>query len=265
MQLTKQLSLRLKFFWGSLFYLSYAPKALRYSRWKEKVERQFPTLPVAETFAHPGKLLRAEAIENGAQFYFEAAELEVYFLAADLVRLTWRPGLLPVPYGIARHEWEPVATQLQETAQGWRIASQANGIKVTVAEDGGVIFQDANDALLRRDLPPAKPGDGWTHRAELQPDEAVYGLGERSVPLNLRLAREVTEKGEVTDAAKTFRMWNYDAAGKYDAGADPMYICIPLYMGLHSQGSYLIFYENSFDAQIQFTDITTAAFTGVTM
>ncbi|HEY9654209.1 MAG TPA: glycoside hydrolase family 31 protein, partial [Crinalium sp.] len=111
-------------------------------------------------------------------------------------------------------------------------------------------------------LPPEKAGDGWTHRSHLRSTEAVYGLGERSVPLNLRLAREVTEKQAVTEKPKTFRMWNYDAAGKYDAGADPMYICIPLYIGLHDQGSYLVFYENSFDARFTFSDVATGTFEG---
>ncbi|WP_347566231.1 hypothetical protein [Scytonema sp. UIC 10036] len=40
---------------------------------------------------------------------------------------------------------------------------------------------------------------------------------------------------------KTYRMWNYDAAGIYGPGSDPMYLCIPVYLGLHSFGSYLNF------------------------
>lgn len=116
--------------------------------------------------------------------------------------------------------------------------------------------------VVREELLPEKSGESWTHRSQLRSEEAIYGLGERSVPLNLRLARDVTDKGEVTPTPKTFRMWNYDAAGKYDTGADPMYICIPLYWGLHHQGSYLVFYENSFDARFTFSDVATATFEG---
>ncbi|MBD2022078.1 glycoside hydrolase family 31 protein, partial [Leptolyngbya sp. FACHB-36] len=43
---------------------------------------------------------------------------------------------------------------------------------------------------------------------------------------------------------------------------DPMYICIPVYLGLHNQGSYLVFYENSFDARFSFSEVATAAFEG---
>lgn len=266
MTFTKQLSLKFRYFLGSLFYLSYAPKAFRYSRWKERVEQQVLVPPPAETFSQPGKLVRAEPIAQGAQVYFEQAELEVAFLTPDLVRLNWKPGLPPVPYAIARHEWEPVATQLDETAEGWVVSSRSPTddpvMQVTIRNDGGITFADAAGTILREELPPEKPGDGWTQRSRLRSEEAIYGLGERAVPLNLRLAREVTEEQKVTQTPKTFRMWNYDAAGKYDAGADPMYICIPVYLGLHGQGSYLVFYENSFDAQFRFSDVATATFEG---
>lgn len=267
MNLSKQLSLKFKYFLGSLFYLSYAPKAFRFSRWKEQVEQQVLVPPPTDTFDCPGKLLRAEATAQGAQFYFEQAELEVYFLAPDLVRLNWKPGLPPVPYAIARPDsaWASVATQLQETGGGWSVASQADHgatVKVTVTDTGSITYADANGNVFRAELPPQKLGEGWTHRSQLRSEEAIYGLGERAVPLNLRLAREVTEQKAVTATPKTFRMWNYDAAGKYDAGADPMYICIPIYLGLHQHGSYLVFYENSFDGYFSFADTATAQFEG---
>lgn len=263
--LKQQLLLKLKYFIGSLFYLSYAPKAFVYSRWKDRVEQELVVSPTTEPVAHPGKLLRAETLDRGAQFYFEQAELDVCFLTPDLVRVNWRPGLQPIPYAIARHEWEPVATRLEETPQGWTLASLnlegTPSLKVLVEFDGNLKVFSSTNQLLREELPPQRHGERWTHQAKLRSQEAIYGLGERCVPLNLRLAKEVTE-GEVTEVAKTFRMWNYDAAGKYDAGADPLYICIPVYLGMHEQGSYLVFYENSFDARFTFADQATAEFEG---
>jgi alpha-glucosidase (family GH31 glycosyl hydrolase) len=41
-----------------------------------------------------------------------------------------------------------------------------------------------------------------------------------------------------------------------------MYISIPVYLGLHSNGSYLIFYENTFDATFTFSQTATANFEG---
>jgi alpha-glucosidase len=266
MALSRQLKQGLRFFWGSLFYLTYAPHAYAYSLWRDKVERRVAVPPAVEGFDRPGKLLRAEPSDRGAQFYFEQAELEICFLTPDLARMNWKPGLLPIPYAIARHEWEPVETHLEETAEGWVVSSYGEGgnsvLRILVAIDGSLRFLDAAGTVVREELPPEHLGEGWTHRATLRSEEAIYGLGERACPLNLRLAREVTKKGEVTQQPKAFRMWNFDAAGKYDAGADPLYLCIPIYIGLHQQGSYLVFYENSFDARFTFSDVATAAFAG---
>ncbi len=266
MTLVKQLSLKFKFFLGSLFYLSYAPKAFRYSRWKEKVERQISVSQDSSHFTSPGKLFRAEVSASSIHFYFEQAELEVCFLKPNLVRMYWKPGLLPIPYAITQQEWPSTKLQLDETGEGYVVSTQfsenARGLKVVVENDGSVKIFDTDGNLLREELPPEKVGESWTQRSRLRPEEAIYGLGERSMPLNLRLAKETTEKKEVTQAPKSFRMWNYDAAGQYDAGADPMYLCIPVYIGLHNQGSYLVFYENSFDARFTFGEVATATFEG---
>jgi alpha-glucosidase len=268
MTLIKQLSLKLKFFWGSLFYLSYAPKAYRYSRWKDKVEQRMAVPPSARNSTLPGKLLRAEAIASSIHCYFEQAELEICFLTSDLVRINWKPGLLPVPYAIARQEWNPIQIQLEETANGYTVSTSTppnentTGLKIAIKNNGSVTFFDMVGNLLREDLPPEQLQETWTQRSPLRSEEAIYGLGERSMPLNLRLAKEVTKKQEIIQTPKTFRMWNYDAAGQYDAGADPMYLCIPVYLGLHHQGSYLVFYENSFDARFTFGEVASATFEG---
>lgn len=253
-------ALKFRYFLGSLFYASYAPKAYLYSRKRDRLERYFEQLPTQERFETPGKLVRAESIASGATFYFEQAELEVRFLSPDLIRFDWKPGLPPVPYAIARQDWAEVAVQLQEAPDSWSVVSEALQVKVQL--DGSLTITNPAGQILRQELPPKGQGESLLHQAPLRPEERIYGLGERSVNLNLRLAKEITEKGEVTQRPKTFRMWNYDAAGKYSPGSDPMYLCIPLYLGLHQQGSYLVFYENSFEANFTFTEQATAEFQG---
>ncbi|MBD0266941.1 MAG: glycoside hydrolase family 31 protein, partial [Cyanobacteria bacterium Co-bin8] len=51
---------------------------------------------------------------------------------------------------------------------------------------------------------------------------------------------------------KTFSLWNTDPANISEPGQDPLYITMPVYLGLHHQGSYLTFYENSFRGEMQF-------------
>lgn len=262
MDLKKQISQTWKYFLGTLFYLKYTPHAYLYSRQRDRIEREFAPPPTQEGFDNPGKLLRAEPRERGAQFYFEQAELEVCFLTPDLVRIDWKPGIPPIPYGIARHEWPEIETALAHRGDDWTVSSQTAALQVIVKEDGSLKYCDAAGQTLREELPPQRKGEGWIHEARLRPEENIYGLGERAAPLNLRSAREMTKKGEATKQPKTFRMWNYDAAGMYGPGADPMYICIPVYLGLHSSGSYLVFYENSFEANFTFENLATADFQG---
>jgi alpha-glucosidase len=251
--LLKQISLKLKFVLGSLFYLMYVPQAYIYSWKRDRAERAF-TSPSIGDLISPGNLLRAESTDLGAHFCFEQAELTVHFLTADLVRLNWLPGSSPVPYGIARNQWDTVETTLKEQDDHWIISSAALQIKVGIT--GEITVWDPEGQVLRQEHPPQRQGDRWLHQASLRPEEHIYGLGERASTLNLRAARDEQQRH------KTYRMWNFDAAGMYAPGTDPMYICIPVYLGLHSGGSYLIFYENSFEAEFTFAETATADFTG---
>lgn len=260
MDFLKQLLLKWKYFTGTLFYLSYSPNAYFYSRKRDRLEREFPPPQTGEAFDNPGKLLRAEPSARGAIFYFQQAELEIGFLTPDLVRVDWKPGIPPIPYGIARHDWQEVETKLEEADDSTAVYSDT--LKVIVSVDGSLKFCNSSGQILREELPPKRKGGGWIHQAQLRKEEHIYGLGERAFALNLRAARETTEKGELTEQPKTFRMWNYDAAGMYGVGSDPMYICIPVYVGMHQQGSYLVFYENSFEASFTFDDVATADFEG---
>src|SRR5947209_15900262 len=55
----------------------------------------------------PGRLLSRDDSSSGFTARFERADLEVLFLAPDLVRVTWHPGIDPVPYGLEKQDWLP--------------------------------------------------------------------------------------------------------------------------------------------------------------
>jgi alpha-glucosidase len=245
----KQLSLLLRFirferFLGSLFY----------SYQRDWWERQFSSSQTSQPVQEPGKLLQAEPTARGAHFYFEQAELEICFLCADLVRVDWKPGIAPIPYGIARQDWSEVETNIQETAEGWVVSSTA--LKVAIADNGNLKLQNANGQTLREELPPQRQGEAWTHRAQLRDEEHIYGLGERAASLDLR--RPKTEAQRI----ETYRLWHYDAGGMYSSGTDPLYLCIPVYLGLHREGSYLVFYENTHSGNVTFSDVAEVSFEG---
>ncbi|MBW4644017.1 MAG: glycoside hydrolase family 31 protein [Goleter apudmare HA4340-LM2] len=247
MDFWKQISLRLRIvklrrFFGSLFYPLQRD-------WLEK-----PFQSYHKVFAQVGNILRFEPTASGGHFYFPQVELEICFLTSDLVSVNWLPGIPPIPYAISRQDGLGVETTFQELGDRWVISN--GSLRVIVESSGSLEFQNAFGKTIRRELPPQQKSSGWLHQAHMRPEEHIYGLGERAAPLNLR----TTADGE--PGITSYKMWNYDAGGKYSSGTDPLYLCIPLYMGLHDFGSYLIFYENTHHATFSFNGFTAADFDG---
>lgn len=255
MKFLKQLSLfrfvRLQRFWGSLIY--------PFRRdWLNYRAQNSHSLCVTEA---TGTVTQTEPLSRGGRFSFGHLELEIWFLTPDLVRVNWSPGLAPIPYAIDRQDWEDVEVALEAQDDRWILSSPA--LQVIVHSDGCLKFQDARGQVIREELPPKQQvrlsrrmkGEGWLHQALLRSEERIYGLGERAAPLNLRTP---SEKG----TPRTYQMWNSDQPARYGPGADPLYLCLPLYLGLHHQGSYLMFYENSFPADFCFSEVAKAEFDG---
>lgn len=264
MHLTKQIQVRLQFVIKSLFFLQYLPQALFYSLKRDQEDRDYLRSQVSESSTLPGKLIHVVQIDRGVHVEFEQAKLEIIFLTADLVRVHWSPGLPPVPYAIAQQTWNPVEVSLDAQGDGWRLAS--DHLSVWIGSDGSLTFSDAEGRTIRQEAPPMRQGDRWTHRALLRVEEHIYGLGERASSLNLRQS-PVSQSSTPLQSThqqpdRTYQMWNYDPGGRYPPGTDPMYICIPVYLGLHEAGSYLTFYENSFRAEFTFAAEAVACFAG---
>lgn len=183
---------------------------------------------------HPGQMTHFEPIPSGALFSFEQAELEILYLTPRMVRVTWKPGEIPIPYALADVEWMPVETDCRDTGMLWSVSSAE--LEVFVTPEGGLRYLDMAGEVLRIEEPPERIGEGWRHKAKLNSEEHIYGLGERAAPLDLR--------------GGVYSLWNTDPAGSYGPGDDPLYVTIPLYHSQTSQGGYLVFYENSYEGEI---------------
>ncbi len=225
--------------WGTLF------RSLGYSFTRAAAERRHGLRRKPVT-APVGQVVEVTRTRRGATFRLDAAELEIAFLKPDLARLTWTPGVLPVPYAVAKVDWPDVDPAWSEDADAWTLSTPELG--VTVRRDGSVRFVDGQGAVLREDLPPLRRGEGWVHRARLADGERCLGLGLRSAPLDLR--------------GGTYRLWNLEAKGAYHAGKDPLYVSVPVWLGMHAAGSCLVFFENPFDGRVTFADPATTTFEG---
>lgn len=232
--------------------------SLLYPLQRDWLERQSSSSPTPSPPQEPGELIQAQATGRGATFTFAAADLEIELLTPDLVRVHWQPGLKPLPYGVVCREWPVLEVNLEQQQDQWILRSP--GLVVTVGVQGQVEFHDTAGKVLRSHLPPQRQGETWSDRATLQPQERCYGLGERAAPFNLRTPRQVKKGGKPIGTSCTYQFWNADRAGEYGPGDDPLYLCIPTYLGLHQQGSYLVFYENMFPGNITFNEMATVSF-----
>ncbi|MBN1149576.1 MAG: hypothetical protein JXA78_20110 [Anaerolineales bacterium] len=223
--------------------LSLVYDILNYTLLRERWDRRYRKSKAAQESTGqrtPGRLQSVEETPGGARFDFENASLEAIFLAPDLVRISWQPGIPPLPYTLAKTDWPLAEARLGEFSEGYRLAGPQAQILVT--QYGELQFLDANGVMLRHEAPPEQSGPPeapwWTSLAYLRPEECLYGLGEQANRLNLR--------------GGSHRLWNTDPGGSYSLGADPLYIPIPLMLSLHRDGSHLIFYENPFPATFNF-------------
>jgi alpha-glucosidase len=219
-----------------------ALRTLRYSRRRDRLDREYAANYPKTPFQGVGELLKVDPTAAGACFTYQRAELEVLFLAHDLVRVSWKPGIEPLPYALENQEWPQVDVRLAEAKGKHYLYSGV--LETMVSEGGALLFKDSQGRYLRQEQPPEYQGTEkedfirWRQRACLGELETIYGLGERAAPLDRR--------------GGSYRMWNTDPGGSYGPGKDPLYITIPAYLSMHNNGSYLIFYENSFPATFKF-------------
>lgn len=214
-------------------------RTILYALYRDWLDRRFNP-PDAASRQAPGLLHTAQPAPRGGTFRFQNGfALEIAFLAPDLVRTTWTPGALPLPYALADGApslTDPLDLAAHRDGEAWVFSTAA--LTLSLYPDGTLAYADPSGQLLHRADPPTRAGSSWTQTASLHPGEQIFGLGERAAPLNLR--------------GGTYRFWNTDPAGSYGPGADPLYVTVPAYIGRHQGGSYLVFHENPFDGEIRF-------------
>lgn len=223
--------------------IQHAARILNFTLMRQKLDQSFWEpfkIRDQQTPYTPGKLLTLKPVQNGWEAGFENAKLEIQFLGSDIARLTWQPGLMPVPYAIHKQNWEETQLETEQTETGWNLSSKELGIQIK--HDGNLIFTK-NQKILRNELPPTFQGKGdhtsWKAQIKTVQGQCIYGLGDQSGPFNLNGARR--------------QLWNTDPGGSFGPYTDPIYMPLPVICVQHPEGSYLVFYENSFQGRVDFS------------
>ena len=140
------------------------------------------------------------------------------------------------------------ATMRTPQAVDHQIEDQKDSIRLTTASIQAEItkgpvrftFFDSQGHEINAD--DAAFGTSWigeqvTTYKKLQAGERFIGLGEKTGPLDRR--------------GKGYTNWNTDSYA-YDNDTDPIYSSIPFYIGIHDQGIYGIFLDNSHKSYFNF-------------
>lgn len=195
---------------------------------------------VKSRWERPGKVQSVESHERGVYLYCKRATIELYWIAADCLRVRLKPGQVefdePFSYAVDKTEWQPVAFSVDDNSERlilstgslvcridkkpYRLQLETPDGQLICADNGGVQWRKRGDVRLRMTL---------------QQGEASYATGERAEGLNLH--------------GKRFTTWNVDPPD-YERGCDPTYYSIPFYLGVHNQATYGIFWDNSYRGYI---------------
>lgn len=202
------------------------------ARQAELAARSHPGPAVA-----PGPLEELRPHASGAELRFAQATLDVSFLTDDVVRLSWGPGTEPVGYAVVDPlPWPAPAVSRSEDGEGHVLATDA--LAVHVAHDGSVRLAGPDGTVLRREAPPVRRGPAWDQRVARRAGERFFGLGEQATSLEL--------------SGRRIRLWNRDPGGAWGPGVMPLYLCMPVVLSTHPEGSVLSFTENSTHATVSF-------------
>jgi alpha-glucosidase len=232
-------NLGLKTLWDSFTYFF----RRRWYHLKFGRSRQ-PVPEAARRYLSPG---RAVDVTRHGQNVFITCATGLYHLtvlAPDVVRVRFLPGArasedntaVPFSYSVARPDeaWPPCEFHIAQPNGDIEIRTARLVCRIDEST-GRFVFFDLNRNVINQD----EAGAGWRPsgavrcRKRIQPDEHFYGLGERASSLDLR--------------GRVYQMWNTDPF-IYRLDQDPVHLCIPVVLGLHSRGrqGYGIFFDNTF-------------------
>ncbi len=233
-----------------------------------------------------GELLGYEAVANGAVFRFKDAMLEVLAMGDHVVRITWEPGNLPVPYSL-RDGWPPPARKdakvfLEGNIDSFYILRYNNYI-VRIHPTGAVQFSidhsvlsdqsiggrssdvapapdsfstdpdKATETLICYDLPPRRVGKQWSIDRKYRSKSLVCGLGEKAGRVDL--SGRVIHSRRAQGRGRSYRLWNRDPGGLWGPGVDPLYMSIPFVISIDPEQPDTVvgcFYENSWESSFSF-------------
>ena len=195
--------------------------------------------PLWAQWAALGDMPKPSREGNALRFQNEKAVAVITALSPEVIRVRITQGGEARDHSYAvikRSLGEPGATFSLDAASS-TISTSALRVSIQHAPFRIAFATRAGDSL-DEDHQRGTVVDGTAFRVHkrLREDESVYGLGEKSGPLNKRGWKL---------GGYSFTMWNSDTFG-YDASTDPIYVSVPFYMVMRRGSAHGIFLDNTY-------------------
>ncbi len=187
-----------------------------------------------------GDLISINRLTSGISLSSDPFTYDVIFYKSDVVRIhQYVKGEEDTcPYAVIQ---QPIISEFDFEENEELVILQTKDLRVEITKKQiAFSFFDADGKLINSHesgMSFEVQGTQKTVYNRLQSGEKFVGLGEKTGPLNKR--------------GRGYQNWNTDSFA-YHEEQDPLYATIPFYIGIHDQGNYGIFLDNSYKTHFNF-------------
>ena len=204
-------------------------------------ESNTPTTNSRNSFRHQafGKVLKWSKTPDGLSGSSDFANFKLTVFETGIVRVQASKfeSFESNPYSVVVQP-KSIDFDLEEFEDKLILSTSILRVAINL-QSFSLAFFDQNDKLLNQDdsFGVAWIGTEVTAYKKLQPNEKFIGLGEKT--------------GNLNRFGNAYTHWNTDYFA-YGVGDDPLYLSIPFYLGVHNQGHYGIFLDNTHKSLFNF-------------
>src|SRR4051794_27483444 len=197
----------------------------------------FLALPLSAQWTSLGDMPAPVRQGNAFRFTNAQAVAMVTVLSPDVIRVRVSPGheLPSHSYAVVTHDLGDSTAAF--TTEGAHSSIVTSSLRVDITH---APFRDAfntkSGQSLDEDRGISIDGPAIRVAKRLRDDEHVYGLGEKTGPLDKRGSKL---------GGYSYTMWNSDTFG-YDSSTDPIYVSVPFYIDLRNGVAYGVFLDNTY-------------------
>ncbi|MDI6600636.1 MAG: glycoside hydrolase family 31 protein [Thermoanaerobacteraceae bacterium] len=177
-----------------------------------------------------GKIISYDWTDNSVVLNGKGFNIYIDVLSNNIVNIAASRGERPAPSQAVVMKRQNVELQVEES-DGYIDISTAS-FRLRVSIEDSIMEIDDGDGFLLKDIELNLSDDDRSCTIDVREGEHFYGLGEKT--------------GFLDKKGYRYTMWNTDCYDTHTEGTDTLYESYPFYIGFNQEGSYGIYFDNTF-------------------